>query len=172
MIKDVPIITFGDSRLVRTGQFNNAALNSTFKEPIDLDGKIPPLSYYPFGEQDKDPYIAAFVIRSLLAIAIKKSRGGPSVFDKTVITRDEILKLIFNPIIDALSSEHQGRLKEKIKEVIRWVMANKEMNEAFGTIEQMVGYKINRPLEKLINEANKFIANLETQQPLIPFFKS
>lgn len=172
MVKDVPIVTFGDLKITKTGQFSNNALESAFREPIDLSGKIPPLSYYPFGEKDKDPYVAAFVIRGLLAIAIKKAKGGPSVFDKTIITRDELLKFVFNPIFDALSNEHQGRLKERIKEVIRWVMANKDMNEAFGTIEQMAGYKINRPLEKLINEANRFIANLETQQPLMQFFKS
>jgi hypothetical protein len=170
IVKDFPIITFGNKQVVKTGQFNNSQLNEGFREPISLAGKIPPLSYYPFCEEDKDPYIAAHVIRGLLAIAMKKAKGGPSVFDKEIITRDDILKLIFNPILDALSHEHQGRLKERIKEVIRWVMANEKMRDAFGSIEQQAGYKISRPLEKLMTEANRFIANLETQRSLIPFF--
>ena len=170
-VRDLPIITFGASKVVKSGEFRSSELNAAFKNPISLSGKVPPLSYYPFCEEDKDPYIATFVIRGLLAIAIKKAKGGPTAFDESLITRDEILKSLFNPIIDALAKEHQGRLKERIKEIIRWVMAKEEMKEAFGTIEQQAGYKISRPLEKLANEASKFIENLETQQSLMPFFK-
>jgi hypothetical protein len=169
MVKHLPILTFGNLRVTKSGRFQDNTLNTAFREPIDLDGKIPPISYYPFGEKDKDAYIATYIIRGLLAIALKKAKGGPTVFDQSLMTRDEILKLVFNPVIDALSTDHRGRLKEKIKEVIRWVMANEEMKNAFGSIEQQAGYKINRPLEKLINAANKFIANLETQKSLIPF---
>ncbi len=170
-VRDLPIITFGTSEVIKSGQFKSSELNAAFNTPIDLSGKVPPLFYYPFCEEDKDTYIAPFVIRGLLAIAIKKAKGGPSVFEESLITRDEILKSLFNPIIDALAKEHQGRLKERIKEVIHWVMAKEEMKEAFGTIEQQAGYKINRPLDKLAREAGKLIEELETQKSLMPFFK-
>jgi len=85
---------------------------------------------------------------------------------QNLITHDEILKYIFNPVFAALSREHQGNLKERIKEMIRWTMMDEKMKEAFGAIEQQGGYKIKRPLDKLQNAANKFLANLETQQKL------
>jgi hypothetical protein len=111
-----------------------------------------------------------FVIRGLLSIAIKKHRGGPSVFDQSLITNEQILKVVFNPIFDALASEHQGRLKDIIREVIKWVMTDESMKEAFGSIERQGGYKLRRPLDKLISASNKFIANLETQGKLDSFF--
>jgi hypothetical protein len=151
------------------GKFQKAELNNQFREPISLVGKIPPLLYYPFSESDQPAYIAPFVIRGLLSIAIKKNRGGPSVFDQSLITNEQILKGVFNPIFDALASEHQGRLKEIIRDVIKWVMADESMKEAFGSIERQGGYKLRRPLNRLISASNKFIANLETQGKLDSF---
>jgi hypothetical protein len=89
------------------------------------------------------------VYQGLLQIALKKPRNGTSVFDQNLVTRDEILKYIFNPVFSALSTDHQGNLKERIKEVIRWIMADEKMKEAFGSIEQQGGYKLKRPLDKL-----------------------
>ena len=168
-VKNVPIITFGSERIVKSGRFQKAELNNQFREPISLVGKIPPLLYYPFSEDDQPAYIAPFVIQGLLSIAIKKNRGGPSVFDQNLITNEQILKVVFNPIFGALASEHQGRLKEIIRDVIKWVMADESMKEAFGSIERQGGYKLRRPLDRLISASNKFIANLETQGKLDSF---
>jgi hypothetical protein len=79
------------------------------------------------------------------------------------------LKYIFNPVFSALSTDHQGNLEEKIKDVIRWIMADEKMKEAFGSIERQGGYKLKRPLDKLQKVSNQFLANLETQQKLDEF---
>jgi hypothetical protein len=168
-VKNVPIITFGSQKIEKTGQFQKAELNKQFREPLSLVGKIPPLFYYPFSENDQPAYIAPFVIRGLLSIALKRHRGGPSVFDKSVITNEQILKAVFNPIFDALASEHQGRLKDIISDVFEWIMSDDGMKEAFGSIERQGGYKLRRPLDRLISASNKFIANLETQGKLDSF---
>jgi len=169
--KGFPIITFGKDEITKTGKFNEIKLNSAFQDPISLKGKIPPLLYYPFCEDDKNAYIAPFVIRGLVSIAFKKSKGGPSVLDEGVITNDEIIRRVFNPIFDLLSNQHRKSLKERIKEVIRWVLAIEGMKEALGLIEQQAGYKTSRPLEKLVREAEIFIAHLQTQRPLIDFME-
>ncbi len=169
LVKDVPIITFGTEHIEKTGQFHNPRLNSVFNQPISLIGKSAPTLYYPFSEYDPQAYIARFVIQGLLQVASKKPRNEISVFDENLITRDEILKYIFNPVFDALSKDHQGHLKDKIKEVVRWIMADQKMKEAFGSIEQRGGYKLKRPLDKLRKASNQFLANLETQGKLDTF---
>jgi hypothetical protein len=169
-VKDMPIITFGSEELKKAGQFHKAELNTQFNEPISLIDKIPPLLYYPFSENDEPAYIAPFVIRGLLTIAIKKHRGGPSVFDENLISNEEIMKVVFNPIFDALASEHRRELKAKIDNVMKWVMADESMKDAFGSIERQGGYKLRRPLDRLITAANKFIANLETQEKIVSYF--
>lgn len=75
-------------------------------------------------------------------------------------------------MFNALPSEHQGRLKEIIKDVIRWVMADEQMKEAFGSIEQQGGYKLKRPLDRLQTVTNKFLANLKTQAKIELFLNS
>jgi len=167
--KHFPMITFGKHKLFRTGEFKEGTLNDAFSKPIDLVGKIPPLSYYPFSEDDVNTYIAPFVIRGLVSVAVKKAKGGPSALEESLVTRDELLRLIFNPVFDALSKQHQGRLRGKIREVVRWVLAREEMEEALGVIESRAGMTIRQPLEKLVREAQRLIEQLETQKPLIDF---
>jgi hypothetical protein len=108
-------------------------------------------------------------MQGLLQVAIKKGKGGPSVFDEELITREDIMKYIFNPVLPALPSEHQGVLRERIKQVIRWIMQNEEMRNAFGSIEKQGGYRLKRPLDRLQSVTQKFLANLETQSKLDPY---
>ena len=164
-----PILTFGRDTLTKTRDFKESRINAAFRNPISLDGKVPTLMYYPFCEDDKTPYIALFVIRGLVSLAIKQSRGGPSIYNNNLISKDELLKFIFNPIFDALSDEHKGRLKDKINEVVQWIMSKEEMSQPLGIIEQQAGYRINRPLEKLLEESNNLIKFLETQRALTEF---
>lgn len=171
MNREFPMITFANDKIFKTGEFKLNQLNAAFKEPISLKGKIAPLSYYSFCEEDKDDYIALFVLRGLVSVAIKNAKGGPSAFEESIITRDDLVKLIFNPVFDALSREHQARLKAKIKDVIRLVMTREEMKGALEAIEEAKGYKISRPLEKFLKEAYQFISFLQTQRPLTEFVK-
>jgi hypothetical protein len=164
-----PIITFGAKTLFKTNDFKEKRLDEAFKVPIGLDGKTPPLSYYPFCEDDENAYLSLFVLRGLVSMAVKNAKGGPSTSEENIITRDDLLKSIFNPVFDALSKSHKDRLKEKIKEVVHWIMAKEGMKEALGLIETQAGIKIGRPLEKFTKEAYKFIETVETQRPLIEF---
>jgi len=167
-----PIITFGTKTLFKTNHFKEKKLNEAFKVPINLDEKTPPLSYYPFCEDDENAYLSLFVLRGLVSMAVRNAKGGPSTSEENIITRDDLLKSIFNPVFDALSKSHKDRLKEKIKEVVRWIMAKEGMKEALGLIETQAGIKIGRPLEKFTKEAYKFIETVETQRPLIEFMSN
>jgi len=169
MNKDFPMITFSVDKVFKTGRFKEGKLNDTFREPISLKGRIPPLLYYPFCEEDEDTYIALFVMRGLISIAVKNAKGGPSAFDDNVIALETLIQWIFNPVFEALSKDHQRRLREKIKENIHGIMAREDMKEALEIIERQAAVKIARPLEKFTKEAGKYIAFLETQRPLSEF---
>jgi len=163
------MLTFGSEQLIKEREFKRDKLNEVFKEPISLKGKIPPLSYYPFSEEDKDSYVAIHVIRALLSIAIKNIKGGPDVFEESIISCDEIVAHKFNLVWKALSQEHKQKLKGKIREVIKRIMAKEDMKEAVGIIQQKQGYKIIRNLEQFKRGAEHFIAELQSQLPLSDF---
>ena len=164
-----PMLTFDSEELFKTREFKSTKLNETFKEPISLKGKIPPLFYYPFSEEDKDSYIAVHVIRALVSIALKNSKGGPDVFEKSIVSCDEIVAQNFNHVWLALSMSHRRRLKEKIREVIRRIMARESMKEALGIIQQKQGYKIVKNLEKLREQAEALVEELKSQRPMTDF---
>jgi len=165
-----PMLTFGPKQLLKTRDFKNSKLNDTFKESISLKQKIAPLSYYPFSEEDTDSYIAIHVVRALLSIVMKNiKKGGPDVFEESVISCDEVIAHKFNHVWKALSREHRGSLKNKIHEVIRRIMAKESVKESLGIIKQKEGYKIARNLEQFKTEAERLIAELQTQRPLAAF---
>jgi len=167
-----PMITFGDKKMFKTGEFKENELNKIYQTPITLKGKIPPLSYYPFSEEDEKAYIIPFVMRGLVSIAVKKAKGGSSVFERELITRDEIMEKVFNPVFKTLSRTHQRQLKEKIKEVMHLLLSREETKEALGIIEGRAGYKISNALGKLMKEAEKVAKQFETQQFLTDFPQS
>lgn len=167
--QEFPMITFAPEEVFKTRSFKVKGLNDALSEPVSLKGKQPPLSYYPFCEEDENTYIAPFILRGLVSVAVKKAKGGPSASEENLVSRDDLVKSIFNPVFDALSRDHQTRLKEKIREVVRGIMAKDDMKEALGIIEQQAGIKISRQLDRFTIEAEKFVKFLETQRPLVEF---
>jgi hypothetical protein len=161
-----PMLTFSSEELIKERDFKREKLNEAFKEPISLKGKIPPLLYYPFSEEDTDSYIAVFVIRALLSIAIKSIKGGPDVFEDKIISFDEVVAHNFNHVWKALSLEHRRSLKEKIREVIKRLLAKEDVKEALGIIQQRQGYKITGSLDQFKKAAEDLIAELQSQVSL------
>ena len=159
-----PMITFGDEEVFKTGEFDEKKLEKVFQNPISVKGKVPPLYYYPFCEEDENAYIIPFIMRGLVSIAIKKAKGGSSVFDNELITKDEIIELVFNPVFKTLSKKQQGHLKKKITDIMHLLLSMEETKDALGLIEGRKGYKISNQLEKLRTEADKLIKKYETQQ--------
>ena len=170
MINDLfPMLTFDSQQLFKTRDFTRQKLNDAFREPISLKDKVPPLSYYPFSEEDDDAYIALHVIRALMDIALKNIKGNPTVSEEKLISCDDIVAQRFNHVWNALSQEHKENLKRKIREIIRRLMAREELKEALAIIQQKQGYKINQNLKQFKKEAEEFIEELQSQKPLADF---
>ncbi|MCL4429145.1 MAG: hypothetical protein M1167_00175, partial [Chloroflexi bacterium] len=170
--KDLPILTFGDNALVKTGDFREIRLNDEFKEPISLVGKIPPLSYYPFSVEDSNAYIAPFVIRGLVSIALRKARWNTEdVTLELSVLQEEVVGSVFNSVFEVLSQDNKRQLREKIKVVIKWVLTNESMRGYFDVIEKEGTIKITRPLAKLQEASEDFIKKLDVEKPLMDFFQ-
>lgn len=164
-----PMLTFGSEELFKTGKFKNLKLNDKLRTPINLKDKKPPLFYYPFSAEDKDMYIAFHVVQALLSIAVKSYKGGLDVFDSAIITFDDVIAQNFNYVWGALSDEHKGRLKAKIREVLKRILAKEGIKEALAIIQQKEGYKIRRNLEQFKKGAENFLEELQSQRPLSDF---
>lgn len=168
-----PILTFTDSVLFKTGNFSNDRLNEEFRNPISLDGKIPPLLYYPFSVEDSNSYIAPFVIRGMVSVALRKARWNSDQDNplELSIMQEEIVESIFHPVFDALSQDNKRQLRKKIRLVIKWISEDIALRDFFEVIEKEGTVKINRPLARLQEASESFIKKLETERPLLDFLK-
>jgi hypothetical protein len=167
--KGFPILTFGKNNLFKTGSFKQKDLELAFKDPKNIEGLSPPLSYYPFSIEDTNAYIAPYVIRGLVVIATKNAKGGASFADENVITQDEIIAQVFNSVYEALSTSIRRQLKDKIRMVLSWVLKDARMRETLELIEHPESVKVSRQLDKLCKASKEFIADLEAKKILDDF---
>jgi hypothetical protein len=163
-----PMLTFSSTELVKDGMFKNNKLNETFKNPISLNDKLQPLSYYPFSDEDDSAYIAMHVIGTILSIILKNSKRGcvlsEKELEKQLVTFDDIIASNFNYVWKALSIEHRNALKTKIGNVTRSILAREELKASLGIIQQRKGYRVTRNLDQFQIEATRFIEELESQK--------
>ena len=82
---------------------------------------------------------------------------------------DEVIKFVFNRVYDSLSRQHQNNLKQKIRNVLRIILANPEIRESLGVIERRGGYSIHTSLDKLRKEVGAIVKRFETQTRLQEF---
>lgn len=166
--KRFPMLTFSSTDLSKDGMFKNHTLNETFRNPIPLNGMQPPLSYYPFSEQDETAYIAMHVIRSILSMMLKNSKRTSALskeeLEKQLITFDDIIASNFNYVWKALSIEHRNALKAKIGNVTRQILADEKLKESLGIIQQRKGYRVTKSLEQFQIDATRFIEEAESQK--------
>jgi len=169
VVDKFPVITFGKDEIFKTGDFSDKKINKAFDEPIPIEDKIPPLLYYPFCERDETSYIIPFVMRGLVSVAVKKTKGGAGVPDKELIKKEEIVEEVFSRVFNILSTKQKGRLKKKIGEILNIILSDEEMKEPLGIIETRGGYRITPQLAKLQQEAEKIINRYKTQQFITEF---
>ena len=165
---DFPVLTFSSNQLTKEGQFKNNTLNEAFKQPISLEGMMPPLSYYPFSEDDDSAYIATHVLRTLLSIALRKSKQGMEFSEdglkQEIIEFNDVLAINFNPIWKALSTEHKKALTSKIQEITGRILENPEIKESLGIIQQRKGYKVSKNLNQFQEQAIRLIEELKSEK--------
>jgi hypothetical protein len=165
-----PVLVFGSVFLTKEGTFKRSKLNEAFSEPMSLNGKTPPFSYYPFSDEDSIPYIAMHVIQALLSIIHKGTKQGKTFSEETLFTFDDIIAERFNYVWKVLSIEHKKALKLKISDVTKRFLAKEEVKEILGILQQKEGYKITKNLDQFKKIAEKYVEELQTQTPLSGFY--
>jgi hypothetical protein len=165
-----PMLIFSSDKLVKEGVFKRQKLNEAFKTPISLNRKYPPLSYYPFSDEDSHSYIAIQVVQALLSIIIKNMQQGIQYNEETIFTLDEIVANQFSDVWKLFSIEHRKSLRSKIIEAAKTFLAKQEVRDSLGIIQQKEGFKITKNLEQFKKVAEKYIEETQVQAPLSTFF--
>lgn len=168
-VNKFPMITFGNDEILKTGKFSNKRIDKALEKPISIEEKIPPLFYYPFCEEDETSYVIPFIMRGLVSVAIKKTKGGAGIPDKELVQKEEIVEEVFSRVFNILSTKQQGRLKKMITEILNIILSDEETKESLGIIEFRGGYKITNQLTKLQKEAEKIIDKYKTQKFITNF---
>ncbi len=166
-----PLLILGDDSIAKIRDFSVSDLNNAFNSPVSLAGKHPPVSYYPFSDQDNDIVIFPIVLRKIVQLALNKHRGGPSALDTAIFDSPQIVEST-HPYWDALSNEHRNRLANRVKTILRRLMANEtELRNHLETLESREGFKVLGPLVQLQRVVEKIIERDETQPQLNRFLR-
>ena len=169
-VTQFPILTFGEQFLHKTGNFNENGLNSAFQTPINLAGKSPTLSYYPFFSEDSNAYVAPYIIRALVEIGIKKSHmaNSPTEF---VVSYTEVVESIFSSVWETMSDRIRRELGQKVENVVNYILTKPKMKEALEAIEARKGIRVLRPLARLQTLSEEFISEIEKESTLDRFLE-
>lgn len=156
----LPVITFNKESITKTNTFSESDLDRAFENPINIAGMMPTLDYYPFSELDADPVIIPRLLRMMIVLTMKRSRGGHDLFNQEIFSTDEILEKI-HPLWQALSQEHKETLRKRIRDLIGHLLHSyKELSEQLHNM-QRDGYTVRGPPEKFTALCEQIIANAE-----------
>jgi len=160
-----PVLTFTRKEIVKSNSFGVRELNQAFASPISLENKVPPLFYYPFSAEDDDEYVTPFVLRGLVATAIRAGRGGPST--ETYLEIDKMNMQTFNPVWKALSKGHQTELRAKVHKILQRLIQT-ELKGILDALESR-RVKMTQPLESLTAKVDDIIRSVSRQAPLTEY---
>jgi len=164
-----PLLILGDDVISKIRDFSIPDLDSAFEPSIPLAGNHPPLSHYPFSDQDDEPVILPIVLRKLVQLAFNKNRGGPSALEEATFNSPQVIEST-HPYWEALASEHRNRLADRIRGIMKRMITNEPaLKEHIQTLEAREGYMIRGPLIQLQKIAEEIIAANETQARLNSF---
>jgi hypothetical protein len=159
-----PVLSFGENAIKKRRDFSRTELNGRFIEAIDLSGMRPPLNYYPFSDQDKDAVIIPRVLRMIMQIALKSSKGGPSALVDSTFDSEDILSGT-HVYWKALSTEHRTELGNRIRGIVRRILASHEdLRSQLEELESKRGYKIRGPLTNLRTTMEAIVDECEKQE--------
>ena len=117
-ITKFPILTYGTQTISKSNKFSLKDLDDIFSTPIPIDRTKIPLNYYPFSDLDSDSVIIGRLLRQLVSMVIKRSRGGTNTLDANLFPVEDIV-VSLHPYWDALSLEHRNRLTNRIRILLR-----------------------------------------------------
>jgi hypothetical protein len=175
--KDFPILTFHNDRIAKENSFHINALNTAFRNPISLKDTNPPLSYYPFSENDDRCEIIPHMLRALVSVVTDRVNSGTNILSDNLLDDEEVLRKI-HKMWDALSQEHREVLVKKMKEIFS-ILKEKYKDTFSKQLEDLqtrVGTNIHSTLRAFSNTCNQIMEDCNKQmkvsQKLLSEFES
>jgi hypothetical protein len=162
--EDFPILTFHPDKIIKENSFRISALNSAFRTPITLTNTNPPMSYYPFSENDDRCEIIPHLLRALLQVVTERSTTGRDILADSLLDDEEVLRKI-HKMWDALSQEHRGILTMKLKEIFS-ILRQKYKDTFAKQLEDLQirqGTNIHRTLKSFSATCNQIMEDCAEQ---------
>ena len=153
-----PLFTFSNEFIKKENNFENTALNTAFSAPIKLpDFSKPPVSFYPFDDQDNSSFIALHVFQQLLVLAYKGNSN------EILINTDEILKRIFQQMWENIHEKKKKKIRSKVNNILTQYTSRSDLSGYLEKIRGKQTWRISRSLEAFRNRCQKIIEDLEKQ---------
>lgn len=163
-----PILSFSDIRIWKSGsKFVRDEVEQKFKTDVDISTLVPPLSYYPFSENDDKKVIIPYVLRIIISLLInKQTRRHMDPLDENTFSSELVLSKI-HLLWDILSLEHRSTLQSKIKIIVNDLKGSyPKFKETIESVQQT-----HSPIaiSNLITACEEIIVKEETEQRLDDF---
>ncbi|ODS42802.1 MAG: hypothetical protein MSIBF_05855 [Candidatus Altiarchaeales archaeon IMC4] len=149
-----PILSCNENSIsLEVNNIKGKVLNQIFSEGVKIPDK-PPLSFYPFGPDDKERYVAPAIFQSLFRFC-----GVKVEFNEEDILRDS------HPVYDSIHKDGQKKLKEIVGKIMNDLNENefKDVIKKFSTTHR---YRINpRTQKKFRDLCLKKMEEYEKEEP-------
>ncbi|MCH7561005.1 MAG: hypothetical protein IIC67_06525 [Thaumarchaeota archaeon] len=116
-VKNFPILLLSDLSLEKNNTFSKSQVNEKFETSISTKNLKPPISYYPFSENEDRRVIIPHVLRAMISVLMDRSTRDVDVTNPDTFTSQKIL-LRIHKMWKILSRDHQNALKELVKEIV------------------------------------------------------
>jgi hypothetical protein len=156
-IQIFPILVVGKKTVRLVNHFSKGELNTVLAEPLDVDTP-PPVSFYPFGDEDDADYIAAFVFQELVSIAAQR-KPQPEEIDA-----DSMLAAI-HPLWDSVDDSKKKKLRDKVNAILLHY-STRDLRGYLGRVRGRSSWRIVKTLQAFSREVEKVRRDLEEQRTL------
>lgn len=163
----LPIITFEEKQISKTGSFQRRPLDQAFEKPISIEGMKPPLHYYPFSDDEDPRVVARYVLRALISLSSR--RGGALTLDRTILTHDSMLESVHD-CWKLLSDSHKANLRNRIRETVQYLFDNfPKLKEQLEELNSKSGVRITATLQSLQRTCTEIMTELEQRTTMLDF---
>jgi hypothetical protein len=163
----LPIITFEQRQISKTGTFQKRPLDQAFEKPITLEGMKPPIHYYPFSDDEDMRVVARYVLRALISLSSQPDTGR--VTDEVVFTNDEMLTTVhmcWNDIADA----HRTNLRNRIRQTVQYLFDSfPKLEEQLEELHSKSGVRVTGTLQSLQRTCMEIMSEIEKRTTMPEF---
>lgn len=163
----LPIITFEQTQISRTGAFHKRPLDQAFQKPITLEGMKPPIHYYPFSDDEDMRVVARYVLRALISLSAQPDGGR--VTEETIFTHERMLTAVhmcWNDIADP----HRDNLRNKVRQTAEYLFNSfPRLREQLDELHTKSGVRVTGTLQSLQRTCIDILTELE-QRTTMPEF--